>query len=123
MKATILAISLDTEGQEDLVLAVPQLVQAVRASMPPPNGASRERLIQAQLPPPAPAAPAEVGKTGTLPGVTIRPPEAPAPPPDNVTLFDHCQKCGRPKKTTKSRVCQSCATKAARARARHNVEA
>ncbi len=130
MKATIVAITLDFEGT-DMVLAVPQLVQAVRNTLSAPtNGAGKPAMPAStiQLPPPTPAvaAPGEPG-CESLPGVTILKPlpiseEPAAPLSDNVVYFTHCLQCGRPKKATKNHVCQSCATKAAKARARerHN---
>lgn len=115
MKATILAITLDTEGQEDLVLSTAQLVQAVRASMAfPANGASSGRAVQAQLPPPVPAAPAEAAP-GPLPGVTVRPLASEAPAgdsaSDNTAIFTRCIDCGEPKPATKSPRCRKCAVK------------
>ncbi len=118
MKATITYITIDTEGQDDMVLAVPQITRTLRelaapAPATPRNGSGS---AAAQLPAPttnvSPAHPVETISHDAA-GVTIRPPAETVDTTSRpaLTYYTTCIDCREPKTKSTSPRCRRCAIK------------
>ncbi len=117
MKATITFITIDTEGQDDMVLAVPQITRTLRELAAPAPAAPRNGgSAAAQLPAPttnvSPAHPVETISHDAA-GVTIRPPAETVDTTSRpaLTYYTTCIDCGEPKTKSTSPRCRRCAIK------------
>ena len=135
MKVTIREVTLDTEGNEDLVVVAANVTQIVRSWMSPALAPRLPAPAQIAPPPPPPAPTAAA------------PAPAPEPPPDaafanraarvaalqeieaakhspavSLTNVRHCA-CGNPIKSPKAILCRACASREAlKSRARRRQE-
>lgn len=118
MLVTIREVTIDTQGETDMVLIAAQVTQTIRAALQQPSAITSHRIEPAA--PAQIAAPARVEMSPAkeeLP--TTRPADAPSTN-GKTPLLDKCA-CGRTKRAISQR-CRHCAGIAARqARARKNA--